>query len=73
MITKDSQCLNTLKKLVGTIQGAPYPGTLSDELYAIWYEHSQQCVMEAIKLIADKTNDKQLANQYLNQVIHKIV
>ena len=33
------ECSEKLRKLVSDVQGAPYPGSLENELYMIWYEH----------------------------------
>lgn len=36
------------------VEGAPFPGSVQEELYAIWYEHAQSVAQEAL--------------EYLNQV-----
>jgi len=46
--------LALLRRLMSDVEGAPFPGSLHEELYAIWYEHAQSVAQEAL--------------EYLNQV-----
>ena len=46
--------LSLLRKLMSDVEGAPFPGSVHEELYAIWYEHAQSVAQEAL--------------EYLNQV-----
>jgi hypothetical protein len=42
--------LELLRKLISAIEGAPYPDEgINGELYAIWYEHTQQIAQEALE------------------------
>lgn len=41
-----------LKALASELQGAPFPGTVTRELYAIWYEHAQKSAQEALEYLA---------------------
>lgn len=40
-----------MRQLVSDIQGAPYPGDISSELYKIWYEHIQRDAIAALGYI----------------------
>lgn len=40
-----------IKELISTLQGAPYPTSVNDELYAIWYEHSLIAINNAYAFI----------------------
>ena len=51
MDKKFKECSEKLRKLVSDIQGAPYPGTVDDELYYIWYEHVQRNAMECYEFL----------------------
>jgi hypothetical protein len=33
------------------VEGAPSPGVVGDELYAIWYEHAQSVAQEALEYL----------------------
>ncbi|HUX39313.1 MAG TPA: hypothetical protein VMV44_15545 [Rectinemataceae bacterium] len=46
--------LSLLRKLMSDVEGAPFPGSVQEELYSIWYEHAQSIAQEAL--------------EYLNQV-----
>lgn len=43
--------ITMIKKLISSLEGAPFPTSLNDELYQIWYEHSRQVANEALELI----------------------
>ncbi|HZK19402.1 MAG TPA: hypothetical protein VFC68_01615 [Treponemataceae bacterium] len=51
MNKKTKQVAKIMRQLVANIQGAPYPGDLSNELYTIWYEHIQRDAMSALEYI----------------------
>lgn len=51
MDKKFKECTEKLRKLVSDIQGAPYPGSLDNELYYIWYEHVQRNAMECFEFL----------------------
>jgi len=40
--------------LVSSLQGAPYPSTINNELYTIWYEHAQIAAQEALHFVEKK-------------------
>jgi hypothetical protein len=41
-------------QLISSLQGAPYPGTIDNELYTIWYEHAQIAAQEALEYLEKK-------------------
>lgn len=41
-------------ELVSSLQGAPYPSTINNELYTIWYEHAQIAAQEALHFVERK-------------------
>jgi hypothetical protein len=45
----DKAGLESLKKLISCIEGAPYPNSVDEELYTIWYEHAQRIAQEALE------------------------
>lgn len=62
MDNKLKECGEKLRKLVSDVQGAPYPGSLENELYMIWYEHIQKTAMECFEFLdenipQEKEND----------------
>jgi divalent metal cation (Fe/Co/Zn/Cd) transporter len=40
--------------LVSSLQGAPYPSSINNELYTIWYEHAQIAAQEALHFVERK-------------------
>ena len=40
--------IDLLKKLISQLEGAPFPNTVSAELYEIWYDHSRDAVGDAL-------------------------
>jgi len=40
-----------LKALASELQGAPFPKTVTKELYAIWYEHVQKAAQDALEYL----------------------
>lgn len=47
-----NECVNMLKNLVSTVQGAPYPGAdLKLELYTIWFEHAQRIAVDCYEYL----------------------
>lgn len=47
-----NKCVEMLKNLVSTVQGAPYPGDdLNLELYTIWFEHAQSVAVECYEYL----------------------
>ena len=51
MDKKLKECGEKLRKLVSDVQGAPYPGSLENELYMIWYEHIQKTAIECFEFL----------------------
>lgn len=47
----EDKSLDLLRQLMSEIEGAPFPGELNPELYAIWYEHAQSKAQEALEFI----------------------
>ena len=45
------ECAEKLRKLVSDVQGAPYPGSLDNELYMIWYEHIQKNAIDCFEFL----------------------
>lgn len=46
-----------LKALASELQGAPFPKTVTKELYAIWYEHAQRIAQDALEYLAENAPD----------------
>ena len=44
----DQAGIDLLKKLISQLEGAPFPKTVSPELYQIWYDHSRNAVSDAL-------------------------
>lgn len=44
----ESDGIDLLKKLISQLEGAPFPNTVSPELYEIWYDHSRDAVSDAL-------------------------
>mgnify|MGYP003304539609 CR=1 FL=1 len=52
MDKKTKQCVERLRALVSSVQGAPFPNEdLKPELYAIWYEHAQKSAVECFEFL----------------------
>lgn len=49
--SKDTTIQAIIRQLVSDIQGAPYPYTISSELYTIWYEHAQLIAVQALEYL----------------------
>lgn len=47
----DDRGLALLRQLMCDVEGAPFPGRVSRELYAIWYEHAQRSAQEALEYL----------------------
>lgn len=47
----DERGLALLRQLMSDVEGAPSPGVVGDELYAIWYEHAQSVAQEALEYL----------------------
>jgi hypothetical protein len=46
-----------LKALASELQGAPFPHTVTKELYSIWYEHAQKAAQDALEYLAQNAPD----------------
>lgn len=44
----DQEGIDLLKKLISQLEGAPFPNTISAELYDIWYDHTRDAVSDAL-------------------------
>lgn len=53
----DKQGFKIMRKLISDIDGAPYPNTIDNELYTIWYEHVQQIAQEALEFLNENDED----------------
>jgi hypothetical protein len=47
----DKEGFKIMRRLISDIDGAPYPNTVNDELYTIWYEHVQVIAQEALEFL----------------------
>jgi hypothetical protein len=59
----DKEGYSILKQLVSDVQGAPYPNVIENELYRIWYEHTQVVAIQCLEYIdrnfpKDKDSEK---------------
>ncbi len=52
------ECGEKLRKLVSDVQGAPYPGSVDEELYMIWYEHIQRTAMECFEFLNENVPEE---------------
>ena len=53
----DSMEIHLIKELISTLQGAPYPTSLNEELYSIWYEHSLIAINNAYAFLNKSEKD----------------
>ena len=47
----DDRGLALLRQLMSDVEGAPFPGSVQQELYAIWYEHAQSVAQETLEYL----------------------
>ncbi len=47
----DKEGFKIMRRLISDIDGAPYPNTINNELYTIWYEHVQLIAQEALEFL----------------------
>lgn len=40
-----------LRQLIADVEGAPFPSTINNELYTIWYEHVREAAHEALEFL----------------------
>jgi hypothetical protein len=40
-----------MRQLINDVEGAPFPNTVSNELYTIWYEHAQSSAQDALEYL----------------------
>lgn len=57
MTKKFKESTEKLRNLVSDVQGAPFPGTFSIELYTIWYEHIQSHALDALEFLGTEIPD----------------
>lgn len=55
---RERMYIGIIKKLVSALTGAPYPPSVNEELYGIWYEHSREAANEALEFIAKAADAK---------------
>lgn len=55
-------------ELVSSLQGAPYPSTINNELYTIWYEHAQISAQEALHFV-EKKRIKEAKDNSLDRMV----
>ena len=58
-------------KLVSSLQGAPYPSTINNELYTIWYEHAQISAQEALHFV-EKKRIKEAKDNSLDRMVDEV-
>lgn len=46
--------VDLLKKLISLLEGAPYPASIDNDLYTIWYEHSREAVGDALGFLNEQ-------------------
>lgn len=52
MDKKAKECVEMLRDLVSSVQGAPFPSDGVDpELYSIWYEHAQRSAVACFEYL----------------------
>lgn len=70
MDKKTKQCVERLRDLVSSVQGAPFPNDdLKPELYAIWYEHAQRSATECFEFLNDNYPE---SKKSINKLVDKI-
>lgn len=47
----DDRGLALLRQLTCELEGAPFPGAVDPEVYAIWYEHAQLRAQETLEYL----------------------
>ncbi|MFQ3547473.1 MAG: hypothetical protein SNJ56_03975 [Termitinemataceae bacterium] len=55
-------------ELVSSLQGAPYPSNINNELYTIWYEHAQIAAQEALHFV-EKKQSRETKNASLDSMV----
>ncbi len=53
----DKQGFKIMRRLISDVEGAPYPNTIENELYTIWYEHVQHIAQEALEFLNEFDED----------------
>ncbi len=46
-----------LRQLISDVEGAPYPNSINNELYTIWYEHVQVAAHAALEFLSSYDPD----------------
>lgn len=59
MSHKEEEYKEKLRQLVSDVQGAPYPSTIENELYTIWYEHIQKIAVECFQMLNEDAPKEQ--------------
>lgn len=70
MDKKTKQCVERLRDLVSSVQGAPFPNDdLKPELYSIWYEHAQRSATECFEFLnANFPENKKSINKLVDKI-----
>ena len=70
MDKKTKECVERLRDLVSSIQGAPFPNEdINLELYAIWYEHAQASATDCFEFLNDSFPESQ---KDMNKMVDKL-
>lgn len=64
----EKKAIEVVKSLVSSIQGAPFPQQINEELYTIWYEHSMRIANEALGFVNQYDQPNQDADKVADQV-----
>jgi len=51
MDSRFNEFCDKLRQLLSEVQGAPYPATINNELYDIWYEHIQSTAIDCFEYL----------------------
>lgn len=51
MDSRLNEFCDKLRQLLSEVQGAPYPATINNELYDIWYEHIQSTAIDCFEYL----------------------
>ena len=71
MDKKAKECVERLRDLVSSIQGAPFPSDdIKLELYSIWYDHAQRSATECFEFLNDNFPESQ---KDMNKMFDKLL
>ena len=70
MDKKTKECVDRLRDLVSSVQGAPFPNDeIKPELYTIWYEHAQRAATECFEFLNDNFPE---SHKDMNKMVDKL-